>query len=207
MNPFDDIDTQSRSWTIKEDGLDLSYDGEFLGAEDATRLFEDLKTEITWERHVINTPGGPKTVPRMISWHADDGLTYSYSGITHSGQDWTPGLVELRDALFTRLGVRFNGVLANFYQDERDSVSPHADDETDMVEGALIAAVSLGDMREFVVKHHQTKQRHVIPLEHGSLLVMAGETQKVSNHAIPKAKRPCGPRISLTFRQRRLNST
>jgi alkylated DNA repair dioxygenase AlkB len=41
----------------------------------------------------------------------------------------------------------------------------------------------------------------VIPLEHGSLIVMAGDTQKVSRHGIPKAKRSCGPRINLTFRK------
>lgn len=205
MNPFDDIQEQSQTWAIQEDGIDLSYDGGFLTDEDASRLFEALKTEIAWKRHVINTPGGPKTVPRMISWHADEGLTYSYSGLTHQWQAWTPALLEIRDKLEKVLGVRFNGVLANFYENERDSVSPHADDEHDMEEGAPIASVSLGETRDFVVKHMQTGARHVAPLEHGSLLVMAGDTQKVARHAVPKSKRPCGPRINLTFRQTRQN--
>jgi alkylated DNA repair dioxygenase AlkB len=70
-----------------------------------------------------------------------------------------------------------------------------------MEEGAMIASVSLGETRDFVVKHMRTRQRHVMPLEHGSLLEMMGETQKVARHSIPKAKKPCGPRINLTFRQ------
>lgn len=203
MNPFEDIHTQSQRWHLKEEGIDLKYDGEFLDPDDASRLFEVLKTEIQWRRIVMQTPGGPKTVPRMISWHGDPGLSYSYSGLTHSWQDWTPALQEVRDLLTERLGVRFNGVLANFYENERDSVSPHADDEDDMEEGAPIALVSLGAIREFVVKHLTTGSRHVIPVEPGSLLVMAGDTQKVSRYGIPKAKRTCGPRISLTFRRTR----
>lgn len=201
MNPFDDINEQSQTWHIQEDGMDLAYDGSFLNSEDATRLFEVLKTEIAWERHVINTPGGPKTVPRMISWHADDGLTYNYSGLTHQWRDWTAALVEVRDRIAHKIGVQFNGVLANFYENERDSISPHADDETDLETGAPIVSVSLGETRDFVVKHTQTGQRHVMPLEHGSLLVMAGKTQQVCRHGIPKAKTPCGPRINLTFRR------
>ena len=201
MNPFDEIDAQSQTWKIQEDGIDIRYDGSFIDPDDATRLFEALKNEIAWERHVINTPGGPKTVPRMISWHADEGLTYSYSGLLHRWQGWTPALADIRDRLIEKTGIRFNGVLANFYEDERDSVSPHADDETDMEENATIASVSLGEVRNFVVKHIHTGQRHVMPLEHGSLLEMAGRTQHVARHSIPKAKRPCGPRINLTFRQ------
>lgn len=201
MNPFDDLHAQSQTWNIQEDGIDISYDGTFLLPQDASRLLEALKSEVAWKRHVINTPGGPKTVPRMISWHADAGLPYSYSGITHKEAEWTPSLRELRDRLADVLGFRFNGVLANFYENERDSVAMHADDEDDMEEGAPIASVSLGETREFVVKHLSTGARHVVPLEHGSLLVMAGDTQKVARHGIPKAKRPCGPRINLTFRQ------
>jgi alkylated DNA repair dioxygenase AlkB len=203
VNPFDEIHTQSRRWSIQDHGIELEYDADFLPAADADRLFEDLKTEIAWRRVVVQTAGGPKTVPRMISWHADEGLTYSYSGLTHSWQAWTPALSELRGRLAQYLGITFNGCLANFYENERDSVSMHADDERDMEEGAPIASISLGHVREFVVRHNETRARHVIPLEHGSLIVMRGDTQKVSRHGIPKAKRSCGPRINLTFRSTR----
>jgi len=201
MNPFDEIADQSKRWALVEDGIDVSYEADFLTSEDADRLFAALKKEITWKRHVIQTAGGPKTVPRMISWHADEGLTYSYSGLTHPWKAWTPALSEVRGRLASHLGVEFNGVLANFYEDERDSVSPHADDESDMEEGAPIAAVSFGETRDFVLKHMVTGARHAIPVGHGSLLVMAGETQQKARHSIPKMKRSCGPRISLTFRR------
>jgi alkylated DNA repair dioxygenase AlkB len=201
VNPFEDIHTKSRKWDLADDGIQLRYDADFLPQHDADRLFEALKVEIDWHRVVINTPGGPQTVPRMISWHADPGLTYSYSGLTHRWQEWTPALAEVRDRLEARTGVRFNGVLANFYENERDSVSMHADDEEDMEDGASIASVSLGHVREFVVRHNETRAKHIIPLEHGSLILMEGITQRVARHGIPKSRRTCGPRINLTFRR------
>jgi alkylated DNA repair dioxygenase AlkB len=200
MNPFDDLHRESQRWKLEDEGIDLTFDGDFLSKEEADEFFEALKTEIEWRRTVVQTPGGPKTVPRMISWHADPGLTYSYSGLTHQWQPWTETLQKVRDRLEDVLGVRFNGCLANFYENERDSVSMHADDEEDMESGAPIASVSLGETREFVLKHVETGARYVLPLDHGSLLVMAGDTQKVSRHGVPKSRRSCSARINLTFR-------
>lgn len=201
MNPFEDLHTKSRKWELNDEGIDLRYDADFLSQDDADRLFAALKIEVAWRRVVVNTPGGPQTVPRMVSWHADPGLTYKYSGLTHPWQEWTPALAEIRGRLAAKLNRKFNGCLANFYENERDSVSMHADDEEDMASDASIASVSLGHVREFVVKHVDTGSRHVIPLEHGSLLLMSGRTQEVSRHGIPKSRRPCNPRINLTFRR------
>jgi alkylated DNA repair dioxygenase AlkB len=199
-NPFETIENESRRWVVDDDGIELDYDADFLAPHDADRLFQALKTEIDWRRVVVQTPAGPKTVPRMISWHADEGLTYAYSGLVHQWQPWTPALAELRGRIVQRLGVPFNGCLANLYENERDSVAMHADDESDMAPGAPIASVSLGEVREFVVRHLVSRRKHVLPLGHGSLVVMKGDTQKVSRHGVPKAKRSCGPRINLTFR-------
>jgi alkylated DNA repair dioxygenase AlkB len=37
-------------------------------------------------------------------------------------------------------------------------------------------------------------------LPHGSLLVMAGDTQHLYRHALPRTAREVAPRINLTFR-------
>lgn len=200
MNPFEQIAEQNRRWTLSDEGIEIAYDADFLPEQDADRLFLALQHEIPWKRIMMPTPDGPRPVPRMISWHADEHFGYTYGTVRHPWQGWTPALLELRAHVQDRLGFYFNGVLANFYANERDSVSPHADDEFDMVEEAPIASVSLGCTRQFVVRHMITRSRHVIPLEHGSLLVMSGATQKVSRHSVPKAKHPCDPRINLTFR-------
>ena len=38
-------------------------------------------------------------------------------------------------------------------------------------------------------------------LEHGSLLLMRGDSQALSQHSLPKTRRPVGLRINLTFRR------
>jgi alkylated DNA repair dioxygenase AlkB len=199
-NPFDELHEQERHWTLSDEGIEITYDADFLVDVDADRQFAALKTEIPWRRFQMSTPDGPRAVPRMISWHADADLSYKYGVVTHAWQAWTPTLLEVRGLLEAKLGIYFNGVLANLYENERDSVSPHADDERDMVDGAAIASVSFGATREFVVRHMTNRNRYATHLEHGSLLVMSGDTQRVSRHSVPKAKRACGPRINLTYR-------
>jgi alkylated DNA repair dioxygenase AlkB len=201
MNPFDALEDEGRQFRIQDDGIDLVYDADFLEEEAADRLFKDLTTALPWHRGAIRMPDGVKPIPRMTSWHADKPLTYSYSGLTHPWKDWTPGLAEVRDRIEAATGERFNGVLANFYENERDSVSPHADDESGLEARSPIASVTLGAVRDFIVRHMRTGSRHVLALGHGSLLLMGGDTQKVSQHAIPKLKHPCGARINLTFRK------
>lgn len=200
LDDIDSIDKTEQSWHVEDDGIDLTYDAEFLPIADADRLFQGL-LGLPWHRDQMPTPVGLQPFPRLLTWHADEGLTYRYSGVTQPWRDWTPETAEIRDRLEKRLGVRFNGMLGNLYQNERDSISAHADDETDLDPTAPIASVSLGATRRFVVRHRTSRSRHVVDLVHGSLIIMAGATQRVSEHSIPKLKDPCGPRINLTFRR------
>jgi alkylated DNA repair dioxygenase AlkB len=97
---------------------------------------------------------------------------------------------------------QFQGVLANLYRDGRDAMGLHADDEPELKPDAEIASVSLGAVRRFVLKPRDAAQA---PFElqpaHGSLLVMAGTTQRHWRHGVPRAARVSAPRINLTFRQ------
>jgi alkylated DNA repair dioxygenase AlkB len=92
----------------------------------------------------------------------------------------------------------YNAALCNLYRDGNDSVALHADDEPEM--GPVIASISLGAERLFRLK---AKDGTVVLSEripHGSLLIMAGETQKNFKHEVPKEPAVEQPRINLTFR-------
>jgi alkylated DNA repair dioxygenase AlkB len=39
-----------------------------------------------------------------------------------------------------------------------------------------------------------------VDLQDGDLMVMAGATQTLWVHRVPKVRRPVGPRVNLTFR-------
>lgn len=64
----------------------------------------------------------------------------------------------------------------------------------------VIASLSLGATRRFVLRDRPSGQKHAIELTHGSLLVMAGATQRRWQHALPRTARQVGERINLTFR-------
>ncbi len=76
----------------------------------------------------------------------------------------------------------------------------HADDEPELGREPTIASLSLGATRTFELEHRADRERVAVPLEHGSLLVMAGETQHRWRHRVPKQRRIQGGRINLTFR-------
>lgn len=78
----------------------------------------------------------------------------------------------------------------------------HRDDERDLGPAPVIASLSLGAPRRFLVKAHGDPGAKALAIElpHGSLLVMAGDFQRRYRHALPRTARAVGARINLTFR-------
>jgi alkylated DNA repair dioxygenase AlkB len=110
-------------------------------------------------------------------------------------------LSDIRKRISRLTNVEFTSCLLNLYRDGRDSNGWHSDDEKELGNNPVIASVSLGQERYFHLRHKKLKDlKHKILLEHGSLLLMSGQTQHYWQHQIPKTTRPIGERINLTFR-------
>jgi hypothetical protein len=91
--------------------------------------------------------------------------------------------------------------LCNLYRDGRDSMGWHSDDEAELGAQPCIASLSLGATRRFRLRHrHDPGLRLELELAPGSLLLMAGTTQRNYRHDLPKSARITEPRINLTFR-------
>lgn len=192
MDLFDD--TAPRR--LQMPGADVVYHPIFDMGLSADESLEGLRDGIPWIQQ--DTEWGPE--PRLTSWHADDGISYTYSGRTMTPLPLTPLLDVMRRAVETATGARYNSVLLNRYRDGQDSIGFHADDEPGV--GPTIASVSLGAERVFELRPNRRGGgvRPVkIPLGHGSLLVMSGDTQRNWKHGIRKTD-DIGMRISLTFR-------
>eukprot|EP01137_Pigoraptor_chileana_P004986 Opistho-2@2763 len=103
------------------------------------------------------------------------------------------------------MGTTFNSCLLNEYRNGSQYIGFHADDEKDLGENRMVATVSLGGARDFVLKPKKSEGEKTtkILLESGSLVVMAGECQRLYHHSIPK-RASAEYRVSLTFR--RLNT-
>jgi alkylated DNA repair dioxygenase AlkB len=110
-------------------------------------------------------------------------------------------LEEIKRAVEASAGTTFNSLLLNFYRDGKDSIGFHTDAEPELGENPVVATLSFGAVRSFVLKHKATKETLTYRLGHGSLLVMGGTSQHHWLHALPKTDEVVGERISLTFRK------
>jgi alkylated DNA repair dioxygenase AlkB len=166
-------------------------------------LLERLIVEIPWRTEHVVVWGKRMPQPRLIAWFGDVGKSYAYSGIQLHPTAWFPLLLEIKARVEDVVGSSFNTVLLNYYRDHQDSMGFHSDDEPELGLRPVIASVSLGEERTFVMKHKSSKLVRPVHLRlpSGSLLLMKGDTQMHWKHGIPKQIRPCGPRINLTFRR------
>ena len=166
-------------------------------------IFEKLLSNTLWQQREMNMYGRKVLQPRLTAWYGDPDRTYVYSGIRNKPLPWTDLLRELKRRIEDCTELRFNSVLLNYYRDNQDSMGFHSDDEKELGPDPAIASFSLGDRRTFLFKHKINKELETIsvPLPSGSVLLMKGATQRLYKHAINREKRPCGPRINLTFRR------
>jgi alkylated DNA repair dioxygenase AlkB len=188
-------------------GAELYYGSHFFQPEEATQLFNTLLSKCAWERRRANFG---HAVPRDEAYYGDSGTHYTYSRRKYEPLQWLPELLSLKtrveeatpDAAYAKSGVPnagYNAVLCNLYRDGNGSVGLHADDEPEM--GPVIASVSLGAERLFRLKRRDGSVAFSERLPHGSLLIMAGDTQKNFRHEVPKEPGITQPRINLTFRR------
>ncbi|AKK68959.1 alpha-ketoglutarate-dependent dioxygenase AlkB family protein [Xanthomonas translucens] len=182
-------------------GADLRWLPGWLAPAEAAVLFAHLLTAVNWEVHRIRLFGKLVDSPRLSCWIGDAQASYRYSGTRFAPHPWPPALQPLRERLAAETGVAFNSVLANRYRDGRDAMGWHSDDETELGPHLLIASLSLGATRRFVLRHRQQPAlRQALELSAGGLLLMGGETQRLYRHALPRTAKPVGERINLTFR-------
>jgi alkylated DNA repair dioxygenase AlkB len=91
-------------------------------------------------------------------------------------------------------------LLLNRYRHGQDHIGLHTDALPELGENPVIATVSFGAERDFVLEHGKTGERRTYRLGHGSLLVLGGTAQHHWLHGLPPTAKPVGERISLTFR-------
>ena len=166
-------------------------------------ILQQLIEQTPWRSEVITLWGKHYQQPRLAAWYGDSDARYTYSGLSLEPLPWTDLLADLRRRVEALAEASFNSVLLNYYRDHRDSMGMHSDDEPELGRNPVIASVSLGEQRTFILKHKFKKDLKPVhlELEPGSLLLMKGATQHHWKHGINKVSSPCGPRVNLTFRR------
>jgi alkylated DNA repair dioxygenase AlkB len=110
-----------------------------------------------------------------------------------------PVLEPARLALEARYHRPLGGPGINYYRDGRDSVAFHRDRELRHLEDTIVAIVTLGAQRPFLIRPRGGGHSRDLSPASGDLLVMGGRAQADWEHGVPKVA-DRGPRISVTWR-------
>ncbi|MGH9058474.1 MAG: alpha-ketoglutarate-dependent dioxygenase AlkB, partial [Acidimicrobiales bacterium] len=108
-------------------------------------------------------------------------------------------LGRFRAAMGDRYAVRFGALGLNYYRTGADSVAFHADRELRRLDDTLVAILTLGGARPFLLRPKGGGRSVDIHPGSGDILVMGGRCQAAWEHAVPKVA-AADPRLSASIR-------
>jgi len=181
---------------------EVYYHPDFFSSEESKFLFDQILETSNWRQQTIKLFGKTVMQPRLISFYGDEGISYTYSGLTLKGDIWTNALIQVKNKIEQVCDIKFNSALLNLYRDGKDSMGWHRDNEKELGLNPVIASISFGAERKFQFREYQSKKNIVsIFPNDGSLILMKGETQNNWEHSVSKTKKDVGARINITFRR------
>ena len=149
-------------------------------------VFETLLHAVHWRSEERQMYDRIVDVPRLYAVLPDDGPLL-------------PILESARLALSRKYAEHFQRVSLGYYRNGHDSVAFHGDYVAREMDRALVATVSVGAPRRFLLRPTGGGKSMALSLGWGDLLVMGGTSQRTWQHAVPKVKHAL-PRIAIMFR-------
>ena len=150
------------------------------------RLFEELLHGTAWRAEERVMYERRVDVPRL------------YAALP-KGKRALPIIEDMRAALDSRYATRFDRTSFALYRDGSDSVAWHGDHVARRMQEALVATVSVGAPRKFLLRPKGGGASIAYSLGWGDLIVMGGTCQRTWDHAVPKVAH-AEPRISIMLR-------
>ena len=148
-------------------------------------LFDRLAAAAPWAAHERPMYERMVTEPRLT---------------TGAWADPPAPLPAMAAALSRRYGCDLSTISANLYRDGRDSVAWHGDRVGRRRSHTVVAIVSLGAPRRFLLRPAGGGPSLRLTPGGGDLLVLGGTCQRTWQHSVPKCA-SAGPRISVMFRE------
>jgi alkylated DNA repair dioxygenase AlkB len=176
------FDPEFRAMSRSDLGLGAWIDRAPNWVANDVALFAQLQRELEWRSETRPMYTRVVAVPRLLASVEPRGV-----------------IEAIRIALSRRYGEDFVRVSAALYRDGRDSVAFHGDTTARDMNEAIVATVSLGGARKFLIKPTAGGGSRAFQLGGGDLVVMGGTCQRTHRHAIPKVA-AAEPRIAVMFR-------
>jgi alkylated DNA repair dioxygenase AlkB len=142
-----------------------------------------------------------------MEWHRGRRLMYGtwfdeprHTGLhARAGHELPSAIQHIRAELTSHYDRAFTGLFCNYYRSGSDGVAWHADRIGRTEIDPLVAIVSLGGPRTFLMRPFGGGDSERFTLHSGDLLIMGGASQHHWEHAVPKCEH-AAPRISVTMR-------
>ncbi|WP_436795311.1 alpha-ketoglutarate-dependent dioxygenase AlkB [Actinospongicola halichondriae] len=180
--------------TELSDGAWVEYLPNWLQGEQT--LFDQVTSETEWKASRRPMYDRVVDVPRLTASLPKNGPT-------------PPVLRSIARLLTERYGEPCRRIGLAWYRDGRDSVAPHGDQIARDMQTTVMATVSCGARRRFLLSPAERGggggpvspvSSVSFDLGQGDLLVMGGTIQRTWRHGVPKTARPVGPRLCIMFR-------
>lgn len=155
----------------------------------ADTLLTQLLDEVPWQAREVPMYERIVPEPRLSAWWG-----------ARNQRPWPAHVPVVADALSALYGVRFDSLGANLYRDGSDSVAWHGDRVYREQDTALVAVLTLGCARRFLLRPKGGGPSLRLRPGPGDLLVMGGTCQRTWQHSVPKTAHATGPRVSVTLR-------
>lgn len=175
--------TFARTWLDERSWVDLAP----VWLRGSDTLLAELIDAVDWQRGRRWMYDRMVDDPRLSRWYG------------RSEQPPHPVLATAGVMLEAHYEVPLRGPALNYYRDGRDSVAPHADRELRELDDTLVAILTLGARRPFLLRPRGGGRSRDLAPGPGDLLVMGGATQLGWEHAVPKVAF-AGPRVSVSWR-------
>lgn len=163
----------------------------------ADEVYDALIERAAWQQGRIFRYERWVDEPRLSGWCRPDGP------VPH------PVLPELHREVQRRCRTRFDGFALAWYRDGRDGVAFHRDREMRWLDDTVIAVLTLGARRPFLLRPRTSRYdhgserggaSHDLAPAGGDLLIMGGRCQADWEHSVPKVDLRVGGRVSLQWR-------
>ena len=178
----------------------VNHHGFIFSNLESDKFYDTFLHSTEWKNDETIMYGKRIVTNRKIAWYGENASSYVHSKITKEILPLTSDLLTIKKKIELVTGETYNSCLLNLYHNGSEGISWHSDGEDYFKKNSAIASVTFGAERKFAFKHKDTKEVVSLILQHGSLIVMKGETQTHWLHSLPPAKKVQRPRINLTFR-------
>lgn len=189
------------------------------------RVLSLVSRSADWQLHRRQMYDRIVDVPRLVAGMPGksaplfgDEVTVAVQPRSASDQEFQEAnllLERMSKTLGDRYGRALNRVSLAWYRDGKDSVAFHGDKLGPLRKDTVVAIVSVGCRRRFLMRpalsavgpgdasEGGARERGSLSFSvgEGDLLVMGGDCQETWEHAIPKAVH-AGPRIAIMFREK-----